>query len=392
MKLFRDKNFGAKIKSEDVILPEGYLEYELKAQERLRKKEQDLQVEVAEPNDIQEMASDNLVEDDYVESAEAPEDEDIFYEDVLTPEATRKSMEEADVSVKKKRAHFDARLIVIFVTITLLVTVLVCMLSPLMNITEVKINKLSFISEEKVKEMANEPVGQNLFLYSTSKAINNLSLYPYVQYARVKRHFPHYIEIEIKERQPAGILLNNGNYLQFSMDGILLDNSKDLLNKRLPIITGFSMNEVPAPGEHFKNNERFKDALAILNACPRALLDNLQEINLKDQNNILAYTSQGIEVRIGSTKNIEKRIATLNDIMNQVILGKVVKEDVEAIDIRYEKAPVIVLEGYDDVVVVPEDSNRATTQDETQPNQEKEETKEQETPSDEKNSTDEKEN
>ena len=77
----------------------------------------------------------------------------------------------------------------------------------------------------------------------------------------------------------------------------------------------------------------------------------IQEINIKDRNNILAYTSQGIEIRIGGVDNIDARMANLNDIMDQVILSGIIDEPIEAIDIRYEKSPVVVLEGYDNIDV-----------------------------------------
>ncbi|MDQ9760899.1 FtsQ-type POTRA domain-containing protein, partial [Acinetobacter baumannii] len=68
-------------------------------------------------------------------------------------------------------------------------------------------------------------MGQNLFRFNSSKAEDELLKYPYVQKAEISRHFPHRLEINITERQPAGVLLNNSNYLQFSKDGILLDNT-----------------------------------------------------------------------------------------------------------------------------------------------------------------------
>ena len=77
----------------------------------------------------------------------------------------------------------------------------------------------------------------------------------------------------------------------------------------------------------------------------------IQEINIKDRNNILAYTRQGIEIRIGGVDNIDARMANLNDIMDQVILSGIIDEPIEAIDIRYEKSPVVVLEGYDNIDV-----------------------------------------
>ena len=44
-------------------------------------------------------------------------------------------------------------------------------------------------------------------------------------------------------------------------------------------------------------------------------------------------------------------MANLNDIMDQVILSGIIDEPIEAIDIRYEKSPVVVLEGYDNIDV-----------------------------------------
>ena len=44
-------------------------------------------------------------------------------------------------------------------------------------------------------------------------------------------------------------------------------------------------------------------------------------------------------------------MATLNDIINQVILSDIIEDPIEAIDIRYEKSPVVVLEGYSNLDV-----------------------------------------
>ena len=127
---------------------------------------------------------------------------------------------------------------VLLVVVAFLVATVVVMLGPLMRIDDVQVNDLQNMSEAQVEEIAGNPVGQNLFLYRTGQAEQELSYYPYVQAVEIKRHFPHWIEINITERQPAGVLLNNGSYLQFSKDGVLLDNTKSLTNQSLPLITG----------------------------------------------------------------------------------------------------------------------------------------------------------
>lgn len=404
MKLFRDKERGPKIKSEDVIIPEEYLEYEREAEARKQRErsEQEVQKKAADEDPLairvenllnaskqalQEQKASASYEKPDVTIGEVVETlEEMMPEPDAAPtvdDSEPMDLEEA-LRAEKERSNYEARMTrrrkektsrkpdkpageskakakknnevptvlkVLFVAIVLVVATVVVLLGPIMTINEVQVNDLNNMTEAQVEEIAGHPVGQNLFRYDASQAEEELRYYPYVQDVKISRHWPHWLEIHITERKPVGVLLNNGNYLQFSADGVLLDNTASLTDQNLPLITGFSMTEVPSPGEAFQDNERFSDALKIVNACSDDLLGMIQEINIKDRNNILAYTSQGLEIRIGNVDNIKDRMAILNDIMNQVILSDIVEEPIEAIDIRYEKSPVIVLEGYDNIDV-----------------------------------------
>lgn len=423
MKLFKDKNRGPKTRSEDVVIPEEYLEYEREAEERKR-----LEIEAETPpegsleseltSDAFAMRVEKLLSTDKTslendeEAQAAREDEtaaavasvlENIFNDVRSANAATApppASESVDESApeeeepparekrrkrreKNRRARAEkekapqAKLPIgfqIFLTlIVFAVAAVVVLLGPLMRIDNVQVNDLQYMTRDQVVDIAGSPVGQNLLLYRTSQAEEELRYYPYVQDAKVTRHLPHWIEIDITEREPAGVLLNNGSYLQFSKDGVLLDNTKSLTNLSLPLITGFSMKDVPSPGEQFKDNERFDDILKIVNACSDELLTMIQEINIEDRDNILAYTSQGLEIRIGNVDDIETRMAALSDIMDQVILSGIVEEPIEAIDIRYAKSPAIVLEGYDNIDVseyvddedTDENSSQQTTQSQT---------------------------
>lgn len=385
MKLFRDKNRGPKIKEEDVIIPEAYLAYEREQEEKKRQEKRAAEAKAkASITESEEMKKIDAEIDDFkarldlmLNNRQADDEESLVTEkpdvdvaeqtDMLenrsarapknkkTPSQQTKPDKKAKVKKTKKQKKqasvYPPQFIALLVGIVVAVAAIVVLLGPLMKIDKVDINELKYLSDDKVLEMTSNPIGQNLFRFNISKAENELLAYPYVDDVRISRHFPHRLEISITERQPAGMLLNNSNYLQFSKDGILLDNTKSLSNLSLPLITGFKMEDVPAPGEAFKDNERFEDILRIINACDDDLLRMLQEINIKDRNNILAYTSQGLEIRIGSVDNIETRMATLNDIINQVILSDIIEDPIEAIDIRYEKSPVVVLEGYSNLDV-----------------------------------------
>lgn len=425
MKLFRDKNRGPKTKREDIVIPEEYLEYEREAEERKRLETETVAPEGSLENELSSDAFAKRVEKLLSTDKDTLEDEDAtpadrdeetaqavasvlenIFNDVKAAnaataappshdenDAAPEAEEEADTSAtaaksstRRKKTHRARRekekapevklplgFQILLTAIVIVVAAVVALLGPIMRIDSVVVNDLQYMTRDQVVEIAGEPVGQNLFLYRTSQAEEELRYYPYVQDVQVTRHFPHWIQIDITERQSAGVLLNNGSYLQFSKDGVLLDNTKSLTNLNLPLITGFSMKDVPSPGEHFKDNERFNDILKIVNACSDELLTMIQEINIEDRDNILAYTSQGLEIRIGNVDDIETRMAALGDIMDQVILSGIVEEPIEAIDIRYAKSPAIVLEGYDNIDVseyvddedTDENSSQQTTQSQT---------------------------
>lgn len=245
---------------------------------------------------------------------------------------------------RKRQLSAEFQLTII---LSVIFTIIVSLaLSPLMNIDAVAIAGNQVVSNKHVDQLANHPQGQNLFLYKKGEAIRSLESHPYIKEASIHRQLPHRLSIEVKERRAVGVLVNRGIFLQFSADGLLLNSTPTLENTTIPIITGISLKAVPQPGGKIKN-EAFEQALAVVNAMPKDLLAGIQEINIAEKDNILAYTSNGIEVRIGSIKKIESRMSALNDIMKQVILSNAVQGKVEYIDMRYSKSPILKLKGQD---------------------------------------------
>ncbi|MDO4280889.1 MAG: FtsQ-type POTRA domain-containing protein [Peptococcaceae bacterium] len=366
-----------------MVIPEEYLAYERQAEEKKYREErlkeilnQDADIKSLEARVSDEATATEAEEDpfsrrieeilnekrqsfaDELPPEEAPTQAEKDVASEKKPQVKRQRMKKERTSKPEKSTKDNkmagqktvpAAFVVFLVVLVFATAFFAVLLGPMMKIDHVEVTGVNHIDEQKIIEMAGNPVGQNLLLYHVGDAKTTIEDYPYVREVKIKRHLPHWLEIDVTERTPAGVMLNNGSYLQFSKDGVLLDSAKSLSSYNLPVVTGFSMKDVPSPGEHFKDNARFEDVLKIVNACSDELLTMIQEINVKDRNNILAYTSQGLEVRIGNVDQIRTRMRTLEDIMNQVILSNVIEEPIEAIDIRFEKSPVIVLEGYDDI-------------------------------------------
>ena len=60
MKLFRDKNRGPKLKSEDVVIPEEYLEYEREAEERKRLEAENAEADATPAQEAEEIDDDPI--------------------------------------------------------------------------------------------------------------------------------------------------------------------------------------------------------------------------------------------------------------------------------------------------------------------------------------------
>lgn len=248
---------------------------------------------------------------------------------------------------RASRRRFSPEFLVFLATTAVITLVVSLLLSPLAAITEIQVEGNNVLSDEKIIVQAGQPVGQNVFLYRTRQAASTLELDPYIDKAKISRQPFHRILIQIMERAPVGILVDGNAYLHFSSNGMVMDVSESLQTTKLPIITGLSLESVPAPGDMIRD-ETFHEALVIANACSPELLMEIQEINVSNPANILAYTGQGIEVRIGcADESISRRMQSLDDIYQQVVLSGRLPAPVDYIDIRYEGAPSIKMIGYE---------------------------------------------
>lgn len=288
------------------------------------------------------------------------ENDRITRKNVKADSAPPSDLEIAEERKRQRRQERKARerrelqpTFILFLVVTVIVATIVGILtSPLCNIRTVDIQGASELTEEKILEEAGHPIGQNLFLFRSGQAKNNLKLNPYIKEVQISRKPFHGLLIAVDERRPVGILVDQEVFMRFSADGMLMDSSETLQATNLPIITGLSLTSIPAPGGYIEDAV-FHEALQIVNACPPDLLKSIQEINIAQPNYILAYTSKGIEVRVGNSQEIEKRMQMLADVLEQIVLTNALTDPVEYIDIRYMGSPSIKLKGQDAPQSVP---------------------------------------
>ena len=142
------------------------------------------------------------------------------------------------------------------------------------------------------------------------------------------------------ERKPVGLLVCQDGFIQVSEEGYFLALVHDIGDYTLPVISGVALEELPGPGQQIINIG-LNNALKIIKESPLGLLENIVEINIANEKHILAYTTEGIEIRLGSLENISKKISDLNQIVEDFNKNGLDPEKIEYLDLRFSGPPII---------------------------------------------------
>lgn len=241
-------------------------------------------------------------------------------------------------SKRRRRKFKPMRAVYFFLTI---VGIYFFLHSPIFNIQNIVIVGNNYLPSEKVLKLSQVSQGDNLFKIDKEDIKDNISVHPLVKDIKIDRRLPHTLNITIIERRPIGLLVCKDGFIQVSETGVFLSLINDIGTYKLPVISGVSMDVLPGPGQVIQN-QGLKNALGILASISSDLLENLAEINVADSKHILAYTLQGIEIRLGSEENVQDKLQQLQDILEQIINKEIDERSIEYIDLRISGRPIIM--------------------------------------------------
>ncbi|NLW24359.1 MAG: FtsQ-type POTRA domain-containing protein [Clostridia bacterium] len=212
--------------------------------------------------------------------------------------------------------------------------------SSFFNIKKISVTGNKLLEKEKILNLSQVKTGQNLISIDKGEIKKRILVHPLVKDVEIKRNLPTTLEIEIKEREPIGLVVCPDGFIQVCDEGYFLALIDDLGSYNLPVISGLSLEQLPGPGQKIENQGLF-NALAILKEGKQGFLENIVELNISNENHILAYTVQGIEIRLGTLENMSTKLENLNKILEDVINKEIMGNSVEYIDLRFSGPPVI---------------------------------------------------
>ena len=172
----------------------------------------------------------------------------------------------------------------------------------------------------------------------TKSLSKDLEAIAFVKAARVSRHYPNEIKIDIVERKPIAII---NNKKQFLIDGeavILPDNNSFIESALIPMLSGFNPADELYPEGSETFSVKVKEAVEILEFIRfnyNEFFDEISELTInKDDEFEIVLSEQPTRVILGKS-DIHIKIKILKEFGEA--LGQRQLTDYKLLDIRYSK-------------------------------------------------------
>lgn len=117
--------------------------------------------------------------------------------------------------------------------------------------------------------------------------------------------FPATMILNIKKREPIAVVISRFGYAEIDNNGQYISVESSISGQQVPIISGLQLGNILL-GEKVKD-QRVKDGLKYLVALGINGRKEISEVNVGDDNEIIAYTDNGIRIKIGKADHLEEK-------------------------------------------------------------------------------------
>ena len=242
---------------------------------------------------------------------------------------------------KKKKVSEMKKIIISFLSLSLLglmikVSFLWANYSGAMDLDHIKFSETKILDVSNYKSLLGEITNKKskeLNLYEISTLIES---HPYVKYARVSRHYPSEIKIEIIERKPIAIV-NMDPMIFLDENGFVLPVEGIQTNYNLPVMNNFNSEPQLYPLGKLALSKKVKEAIDLISKIKTNysdLYNNLSELKISSRNEIeLILSDLPTHIYLGNEK-ISSRIRTLKEFESKLKPNKM--SDFSYLDMRYD--------------------------------------------------------
>lgn len=230
-------------------------------------------------------------------------------------------------NMKKKKSKWNKikRVLLVLFKILLILAIVVgififLFVSPVFNITEVKVENASKISEKTYISVSEIQIGENIFKVNKSRVASLIKHEPYVDEVEVIRQFPGTILLNVSERSPRYLIEKDGMYIYIDKNGYALETNSDILE--LPIIKGTStdLNTLNMGDRLYETDlDKFNDLIKIIDGIKNNNIEEkLSSIDISnDESYILEFEQENKKICLGDTSNLSTKMLWIKYFMNE---------------------------------------------------------------------------
>ncbi|MDS1029580.1 FtsQ-type POTRA domain-containing protein [Bacillota bacterium LX-D] len=209
--------------------------------------------------------------------------------------------------------------------------------SSFFNISQIETKGYSYLSSAEIKQLANIPLGMNIFKMDAQKIEKNLLLHPMVKNVKVARKLPATVVVSIQERSPAIILSSAQGFFVLDGSGVFLKKINKISDLKLPVVTGINLPNQYGPGQTIVN-EKLAKALSFISKVPVEQRKTITELDINDDEHLVIYIDNGLEIRMGDETRIPEKMQIVSKITKSSTL---LARKIDYIDLTAVSTPII---------------------------------------------------
>jgi cell division protein FtsQ len=215
--------------------------------------------------------------------------------------------------------------------------------SPRFQLKQIDIAPAQHVRREELLALAGVALGDRLLSIDTDAVAARLAAHPWVAAARVKRHLPSVLHIELVERRPAAVASLGGLYL-VDENGRPFKRARMDEAEGLPVLTGIVRESYAKLPE--ASAAAFREALAVIDDYrQRPGRPALSEVSIDPRFGFsLILLEGGAEIRLGRGQ-YSKKLAQFDRILEAVDkehLGGLSAVQVVNLDLGGRQVPVLL--------------------------------------------------
>ncbi|MGI6778735.1 MAG: cell division protein FtsQ/DivIB [Acetivibrionales bacterium] len=241
------------------------------------------------------------------------------------------------------------------------VTVVLMAYSPLFNIKVIEVRGNAHYEASEIIDMLDISTGSNAFK-CMGKDITNIFTFrynsieekiekncSYIKEAKVQYYPPSKVLVDIKERNPVGIVPYLGTSIIIDEEGYIVDTVKTEEEHSLPVIKGivFDNYELGQRIKVQKNPESVRNAIEVIetiNSSDEAtgfkLYSIIESIDVSNQEKICLFMDSRLVVNLGDLEDLRYRI----NVLKHIYLNNIKEDDKGLIDFTVGENPVFIPE------------------------------------------------